>query len=275
MGQKSNLITLRKKKKTSLLNFKYNDFLYGHDFLKGLSRLFFKKKIFLTDSSLNLIGNQSILTLELFFRTAKLNRFKRKIKFTNIFLGQKKCSSIRALSKLYYKALFRVKTNLIVLNIVNLNKKPRKKLFKVLFYKFKRFHYSIFPRRFNFFIDFLKISALFFNGKIKLDFFTITIGQIFKILPKKRHNFFLLFIQQLFKSLIVDRIITNKKRPRGVKLMLSGRIQAKPRAKFKYFQLGSVPMQLIDLDVDFSKTHINTIYGVFGLKIWVYRLKSK
>jgi hypothetical protein len=272
MGQKANLLTLRKKKEFNFINIRNKDFLYTNNFLCNLKKLFDQKKIFLANSALNILGNQTHFVLDLFFRTAKLNRFKRKILFFKKINQTKTIVKSNIFSKLYLKTLNRLKTNLIIINVNNLNKYYNKKIFLKLFFKFKRFHNALFPRRFNFFIDFLKITILFIYSKINLRFYTEIIGQIFKILPKRRHNFFFLFVEQFFKELIYEIKLTNNLNLKGVKFMLSGRIQAKPRAKFKYFQLGKIPMQSINSNIDFSKLHVYTIYGVFGLKIWIYRI---
>ena len=266
MGQKANLLTLRKtSEQATSNNLKYTNFLYGIMFLKTLKKLFDYKKLFLSKSSLNVFGNQVTLNLDIFFKTASINTFRQ-----NIGITKKKTKNF--FSSIYFKILKKLKTNLIILSVKNLNKYVDKKLFLIFFSKFKKFQSSLFPRRFNFFIDFIKLSILFFLSSISLIYYIEIIGQIFKILPKRRHNYFLSFIQQIFYVLIYDFKNYNNSNLKGVKLMLSGRIQAKPRAKFKYFQIGILPLQTINARIDFSKTHIYTFYGVFGLKVWVYRI---
>lgn len=269
MGQKANLLTLKKKSKLNLINLQYSNFLYANIFLIFLKKLFDKKKIFLINSSLNLLGSQFVLNLNLFFRTVKINKFKKKIKKSKKNKLNNTLLRKSIIAKIYSKTLIYFKTNLIILAVLNLNKYYNKIIFLKLFFKFKRFHTRIFPRRFNFFIDFLKLSVLFVNSKINLHFYTQIIGEIFKILPKRRHNFFFLFVEQYFKILLTEIKNLSFK---GIKLMLSGRIQAKPRAKFKFFQLGKVPLQTFSVNTDFAKTHVYTVYGVFGLKIWIYKI---
>ena len=59
MGNKSNLITLRKTINTfNLSRNNYNEFLYGFFFLLHFVSLLNKKKIFLVYSILNLVGNK-------------------------------------------------------------------------------------------------------------------------------------------------------------------------------------------------------------------------
>ncbi len=271
MGQKSNLLTLRKKKHSNFLNLQAKDFIYGDEFLKNLKKLFYIKSCFLVNSSLNILGNKTFLVLSIFFSTNKINMYKKKTYFLKTKKKNKNFTENLLLSKLYKKIVNKLCTNLIFISVKNLNIQQSKPNFLILFSKFRKYHSTLFPRRFNFFIDFLKISILFVESKINIQFYLEILGRVFKILPKRRHNFFLVFIQQLFKFFINDYNIKNSLSLKGVKFMISGRIQAKPRAKFKYFQLGKTPTQSISLDVDFSKQHIYTIYGVFGLKIWTFR----
>lgn len=270
MGQKSILLTLRKNRNSNLSSLQYKNFIYPVIFLRHLKKLFYQKKIFLVNSSFNISGNQTVLDLQLFFQTVKINKFKR-----NILFSKRKTSKFQKVLNLYSEVLSFLKTNLIFLKVINFNKYIDKPVFLKLFFKFKKYHNTLFPRRFNFFIDFIKISVLFLYSRINIHFYIEILGKILKILPKRRHNLFLSFVELFFNTLITDFQKVYTATLRGVKLMLSGRIAAKPRAKFKYFQVGKIPSQSIDANIQFSKLHVYTFYGVFGLKIWTYRLEKK
>jgi hypothetical protein len=144
-----------------------------------------------------------------------------------------------------------------------------------LFYKnFKRFVGIFFNRRFNLFIDFVKINSLFLHSYVSTKVYLYLLGQIFRILPKSKHGRFLVFLKLIFKNLILaskDFEGKNKKCILGIKLIVSGKIKGKPRSSTTCIQVGSVPSQSLDKDVDFSKLHVYTLYGVFGFKIWIYK----
>ena len=269
MGQKSILLTLRKNKNSNLVSLQYKNFIYPIVFLKYLKKLFHQKKIFLINSSFNLVGNQTVLSLQLFFQTVRINKFKR-----NILFSKKKIIKFQKFLNIHSEIFSFLKTNLIFLNVVNFNKYIDKSVFLRLFFKFKKYHNILFPRRFNFFIDFIKISVLFLYSKVNVQFYIEILGQIFKILPKRRHNLFLSFVELFFNTLIMDFQQFNVMSLNGIKFMLCGRITAKPRAKFKYFQVGKIPAQSIEANIQFSKLHVYTFYGVFGLKIWTYRSET-
>ena len=143
------------------------------------------------------------------------------------------------------------------------------------FYRnFKRFVGVLFNRRFNLFIDFLKINSLFLKSKISSRLYLFILGQIFRILPKSKHGRFLLFLKVLFKNLIdISKYSKNKDviSILGIKLLISGRLKGKPRSGTSCIQVGSVPSQSIEQNVDFSKIHVYTLYGAFGFKIWVHK----
>ena len=160
------------------------------------------------------------------------------------------------------------------INLLNLNNYLDRDLLNAFYKSFKRFVGVLFNRRFNLFIDFLKINALFLKSKVSSKVYLSLLGQIFRILPKSKHGRFLLFLKLLFKALI--DISENSKNSfikpiLGVKLLISGKLKGKPRSTVSCIQVGSVPSQSIDKNVDFSKIHVYTLYGAFGFKIWIHK----
>jgi ribosomal protein S3 len=83
---------------------------------------------------------------------------------------------------------------------------------------------------------------------------------------------FLIFSQILFSSFISKTTtLAEGKQILGVKFLINGRLKGKPRSNATTLLVGSVPVQSLEKDIQFSKLHVNTIYGVFGFQIWVYR----
>lgn len=297
MGQKANLISLRfsqSYKLYSRLNFQ--EFLYSFLFLKILNFLFLKKKIFLTNSLFFFVENKIFLTCFLFFRVVKLSyfnkilkkkkkfkkfkkKFKKKIK-KNVFLLYKKKSrktlKIRKFNK--FKNIFNnlklFKNNLIIFTFVNLNiyLKKKKKKVTVLFKHLKNLALPLFPRRFNFFLDFVQLSILFLENKIEIKFFISIICEIFRILQKKMHSKFFIFINKYFQFLVSNSFNSSSiSKLLGIKFCINGKLKGKPRSNNFMFVAGTVPIQSVNASIDYAKSHAFTIYGVFGIKIWVYR----
>jgi hypothetical protein len=271
MGQKSNVVSLRYFKVSKLYNrLNIQEFLYSFSFLKFLNFLFLKKKLFLTSSFFFFFENKIFLTCFLFFRVAKLLRFKKlkkkklKLKLFNNFFKIKNI----------FQNLRFLKNNLIIFTFINLNiylKKQKKKINKI-FKLFKKLGLLIFPRRFNFFLDFIQLSVLFLENKITIKFFISIICEIFRILQKKMHSKFFIFINKYFQFLVSNPFKKKIYNLLGIKFCINGKLKGKTRSNSYTFTAGTVPIQSIKACIDYSKAHAFTIYGVFGIKLWVYRV---
>jgi len=125
------------------------------------------------------------------------------------------------------------------------------------------------------FIDFLKLSSFFSESKISSNSYLYILGQIFRILPKRKHNRFIFFLKVIFTAIVED---FPKKFPeaspysiKGIKFIVHGKLQGKTRADSRCIQVGSVPIQTISKNIDFSRLHVYTMYGAFGFQMWVHR----
>jgi len=275
MGQKSNLITLRKSNKPlTLLKDNPIQFLYGLQFLNLFEKLLNKRGAILVHNTLNFVTNQIFLTLRIFFKTAKVMHFRRK-KLSSILDSNKTSLNNSTLSNFFIKQFNFIQSNLTVLNIRVLNKDLDKKAIIFFYHKTKKFLNSLFSRRFNLFIDFIKISSLYSVSKINSKSYLQILGQIFRTLPKRQHSKFLFFLKFFFQTIIYTfpKIVKIKKNLliKGIKFIINGKLKGKTRASSVCLQIGSVPTQSIKKNIEFSRTHVYTVYGAFGFKIWVYR----
>lgn len=57
-------------------------------------------------------------------------------------------------------------------------------------------------------------------------------------------------------------------------MVINGKLKGKPRSSTFNKVFGSVPIQSLSLDIEYAQAHAFTLYGVFGIKLWVFRLKS-
>ena len=268
MGQKSNIFTLRAKEKNLHLQRSNNiEFLYGFYFSMLVKFLFNTRKVFITSFKLNFLENKIFISLDLFYRVAKLLFFKKRKLINKV----KNLISVQI-----FKSLNFLKKKIIVykFNVVNFKLKKRKKILFELFKINRRYAFSIFPRRFNFFLDFLKLSILFKENIIKGSFFINILGEIFRILQKKKHSKFLLFFSKFFKSLMSMRSIQNDYCLLGIKFIIKGKLKGKRRKNNSIINIGQIPVQSLYKCIEFSKIHAFTVYGAFGLKLWVYRAKN-
>jgi len=276
MGQKANLLTLKKQKKDfNLVNLDTKVFLYSLQFLKYFETLLNKKNIWIIKKTFSISSSNSYLTLELFYKSAKTAFYKRKG-----FIIKKKMSAFnknQSLLNLFNKNFPLNKINNLIFNIRNLNKELDSLILASLYNKTKKFINNIFIRRFNLYIDFLKLTTLLIQDKICADKFIYLLAQIFKALSKRVHTRFLFFLKALFKILISNNFnVVNLDNNLissilGLKFIINGKLQGKPRASFSCIQEGSVPIQSFAKNIDFAKNHVYTLYGVFGIRIWIYR----
>ena len=268
MGQKANLLTIRKTRtQTNLLTSNPKLFIYGLIFLKFLEKLLRKKKVLLVSKEMNFEANKCFLKCSVFFKASKLSQYQQKHKLKN-----QPSTSQFCLNTLIHKHFVLFNNNFIQISFINLNKSLKKEPLRIGYLKIRRFLTSLFSRRFNFFIDFVKLSSLFVLNKISVESFLFLLGLIFRPLPQKKHNMFLIFSQLLFSSFISNKIThTSEKQILGVKFLINGRLKGKPRANATTLLVGSVPVQSLEKDIQFSKLHVNTIYGVFGFQLWIYR----
>ena len=96
--------------------------------------------------------------------------------------------------KTYFFNQFKsLSNNLVSIRIINLNSKINKSSLNLFYKSFKRFVGVLFSRRFNLFIDFLKINSLFLHSQVSTKIYLNLLGQIFRILPKSKHGRFLVF----------------------------------------------------------------------------------
>ena len=56
---------------------------------------------------------------------------------------------------------------------------------------------------------------------------------------------------------------------RGVRILVSGRINGAEIANSESRQWGSVPLQGFDNKIDYATEDVYTSYGIIGVKVWV------
>jgi hypothetical protein len=276
MGQKANLITLRQ----SFVNLNLQTqqpklFLFGMLFILAVKKLALKKNIVLSKHILNFVGNKLFLNLMFFFKTAKVFFYKKKKFKKNINKIKSANKNLHIVfSKLLFKQLNFVKTNLIIFSIRVLNKEFNLKINKLLltffFKKTKPFLNILFQRRFTLFFDFLKQTVLLMQNLLDVKSFLQIICQIFKHLHKKGHTKFFVFFN-LISNLIVNFNLMKKtqysSQIKGLKLLIKGRLQGKMRASSKYLIEGTIPAQNLNKNIEYATQGVSTIYGVYGLTL--------
>ncbi|MBX7240625.1 MAG: 30S ribosomal protein S3 [Bacteroidia bacterium] len=57
----------------------------------------------------------------------------------------------------------------------------------------------------------------------------------------------------------------------GCKIMCSGRLGGAEMARTEQYKEGRVPLQTLRADIDYALVEAHTIYGVIGVKVWIFR----
>lgn len=70
-------------------------------------------------------------------------------------------------------------------------------------------------------------------------------------------------------KMAVERVM--KSGAKGVKFTLSGRLNGAEIARTETISQGSIPLHNLRADIDFARVRANTIMGVIGIKVWIYR----
>nr|YP_010964966.1 ribosomal protein S3 [Oxytropis falcata]UHJ17189.1 ribosomal protein S3 [Oxytropis falcata]WNM89622.1 ribosomal protein S3 [Oxytropis falcata] len=61
---------------------------------------------------------------------------------------------------------------------------------------------------------------------------------------------------------------------KGVQVQIAGRIDGKEIARVEWIREGRVPLQTIRAKIDYCSYPVRTIYGVFGIKVWIFLNKE-
>lgn len=64
---------------------------------------------------------------------------------------------------------------------------------------------------------------------------------------------------------------TMAKKAKGIKIIVSGRLNGAEIARTEKFQDGSIPLSRFNIDIDYTVYHAQTTYGVVGVKVWINR----
>ena len=57
----------------------------------------------------------------------------------------------------------------------------------------------------------------------------------------------------------------------GIKVQVSGRLNGAEIARSEWIREGRVPLQTLRADIDYATKEANTIYGVLGVKVWLFK----
>nr|YP_009330323.1 30S ribosomal protein S3 [Lambia antarctica]ANN39057.1 30S ribosomal protein S3 [Lambia antarctica] len=83
-------------------------------------------------------------------------------------------------------------------------------------------------------------------------------------------------IQQLEKRIAFRRAVkktlkrAERSKLQGIKIQIAGRLNGAEIARTEWTREGRVPLQTLRANIDYSSKTAKTIYGILGVKIWVF-----
>nr|QOS04572.1 30S ribosomal protein S3 [Sarcopeltis skottsbergii] len=83
--------------------------------------------------------------------------------------------------------------------------------------------------------------------------------------------------QQLEKRIAFRRAVrqgvqrSQKANVKGIKVQISGRLNGAEIARSEWIREGRVPLQTLRADIDYSYKTAQTIYGILGVKVWLFK----
>ncbi len=86
-----------------------------------------------------------------------------------------------------------------------------------------------------------------------------------------------LVAEQLEKRIAFRRAIRDalqraqKQNVNGIKIQVSGRLNGAEIARSEWIREGRVPLQTLRADIDYATREAHTIYGVLGIKVWLFK----
>lgn len=84
-------------------------------------------------------------------------------------------------------------------------------------------------------------------------------------------------VQQLERRVsfrrVIRQVIQRAQRAgvEGIKIQVSGRLNGAEIARTEYTREGKVPLHTLRADIDYTYRTAQTIYGVLGIKVWVFK----
>ncbi|KAJ9129045.1 hypothetical protein P3X46_034178 [Hevea brasiliensis] len=64
--------------------------------------------------------------------------------------------------------------------------------------------------------------------------------------------------------------LTEQTDTKGIQVQIAGRLDGKEIARVEWIREGRVPLQTIGAKIDYCSYTVRTIYGVLGIKIWIF-----
>jgi hypothetical protein len=289
--RKSKYILLQKKRKKCFLQKKKKNFIFKSTVLTYKHRFCFfllvkkaREANFLKKDSLSILGSTKNSSESFFFKL-KFNKLKKLFfikKFNYTFQNYNLKNSLTSLN---------VKKDKV--NLLNLNKALCESLHN--FTGFEDIHLKIYSTQLDFLPSFklyqrvLHKKLFFFQRNKDLKkYFSESLETLYFILGtfgygnasllgklisymienNRKHTQSVRFLKKSLQILF-QKLPPNFFAVDGIKILIKGRFNKRRRTKTIVLQQGQISLQTIKTPIDYHQTQAITLYGAFGIKIWL------
>ncbi len=266
MGQKANPKSVRLNHYPEIFELRKHE---SSDlaYLKSYIVQFFRQKnIYI--SKLSILGDTNILYLNADVFFSKRNRIKTK-KLRRALKSSRNFKTRTLSNKGFIKfcqSLQKIlEVNKVILKIHKLNCKMEVNQLITYWSQIKK---TLTFKRAAFASDLVQISTLLLTNQATAYLFNTFLVLMFTRLSKRQHSRFFVFLKKFFKSILNHSTNFNGS-ILGIRLLISGKLSGKTRAKSFSVNVGQVPTQTLDCKIDYSFVPAFTMMGTFGFKLWI------
>jgi len=191
-------------------------------------------------------------------KTLTINRnLIRSVKTTSL-VSKSFITKLLTILQLYFKNLPNV-----TIYFQNLNKGLSSRIKKTEALLFRKLILNLrFYKSAYFFKDFLMILYILLKKKNTANFLSDYIST--NLSSTKRHNYFLTFLKRALKITILSKL----SKLQGIRIEIKGRFNGASRAKKRIINIGRIPLQTLDNNIDYSCNTSYTSNGTFGIKVF-------
>jgi ribosomal protein S3 len=121
-------------------------------------------------------------------------------------------------------------------------------------------------------------ANLALTPKISIKFFSVKRRDVLEKATTVAHSIVdALEKRKAFRGVIkkAKEDLMDRPRVKGVKIQVSGRLNGAEIARSEWVRAGRVPLQTLRANIDYAYTTASTIYGIIGVKVWIFKGYSK
>lgn len=253
-----NYLNQNAKNSLVLTKEKKNQFLINYNLQKSIKSLFLNKGLLCNEPIVLKQSGLYSFCLPVFYRTKILLKYRKKFKLYRTY-------EKNTVFQNYIKRILENKNLQIFMQFFCLNRVIDKKYIRQDYEFYKPYKNLLFVRNYNLWLDLIKTTNLLTLKVIGVESYLYLLSLLFRHLNKRKHNRFILFVSNLFEHIL--KVYPDK--VKGLKLVISGRLQSKPRSSIVKIEKGTLNLTSKKSNLLLSQMHVYTLYGAFGLKLYI------